>query len=113
MGDKFAGAAVRSALGWIPCPRTSGYDVPGLYKYEPSGRVMPDALPELEYPGHYEVRYLSKDGNVRFKSKQFFVSQTLAHEHVGFEEVADGVWDLYFFDRFLARLDERTWKLMA
>ena len=81
--------------------------------YAPSPRAMPDALPEPEYPGHYEVRYLSKDGNVRFKSRQFFVSQTLSHEHVGFEEVGDGVWDLYFFDRLLARLDERTWKLTA
>ena len=51
--------------------------------------------------------------NVRFKAKQFFVSQTLSHEHVGLEETADGVWDLYFFDRLLARLDERTWRLTA
>ena len=81
--------------------------------YVPSSRPMPDVLPEPEYPGHYEVRYLSKDGNVRFKTKQVFVSQTLAHEHIGLEETADGVWDLYFFDRLLARLDERTWKLTA
>ena len=87
-------------------------DVPAS-RYACSPRPMPDVLPEPEYPGHYEVRYLSKDGNVRFKTKQFFVSQTLAHEHVGFEEVADGVWNLYFFDRLLARLNERTWKLTA
>ncbi len=35
--------------------------------YTPSAREMPDVLPTPEYPGHYEVRYLSKDGNVRFK----------------------------------------------
>ena len=74
---------------------------------------MPDVLPQPEYPGHFEVRYLSKDGNVRFKTKQIFVSQTLGHEHIGLEETADGVWDVYFFDRLLARLDERTWKLTA
>ena len=89
-----------------------GYAVPADL-YVPSPRPMPDVLPEPEYPGHYEVRYLSKDGNVRFKGRQIFVSQTLAHEHVGLEETADGVWDLYFFDRLLARLNERTWKLMA
>ena len=43
----------------------------------------------------------------------FFVSQTLAHEHVGFDKVGDGVWDLNFFNRLLARLNERTWKLMG
>jgi transposase InsO family protein len=84
--------------------------VPGSV-YTPSLRAMPDVLPEAEYPGHYEVRYLSSCGTVRFKTKQFFVSQTLSREHIGFEEVADGIWDLYFFDRLLARLDERTWRL--
>ena len=89
-----------------------GYEVPASL-YVPSPRQMPGVLPEPEYPGHFEVRYLSKDGNVRFKTRQIFVSQTLGHEHIGLEETADGVWDLYFFDRLLARLDERTWKLTA
>ena len=57
------------------------------------------------------MRYLSKDGNVRFQTRQFFVSQAIAHEYVGFEEVGDGVWSLYFYDRLLARLDERDFKL--
>ena len=74
---------------------------------------MPAVLPEPEYPGHFEVRYLSKDGNVRFKTRQFFVSQALSHQYVGFEEVDDGVWSLYFYDRLLARLDERDFKLRA
>lgn len=89
-----------------------GYETPASC-YTASPRSMPTVLPEPEYPGHFEVRYLSKDGNVRFKHRQFFVSQTLSHEHVGFEEVDDGVWDLYFFDRLLARLDERDFKLRA
>ncbi len=89
-----------------------GYEMPASC-YTASPRSMPTVLPEPVYPGHFEVRYLSKDGNVRFKHRQFFVSQTLSHEHVGFEEVDDGVWDLYFFDRLLARLDERDFKLRA
>lgn len=80
-------------------------------RYVPSPRPMPEVLPGPEYPGHFEVRYLSKDGNVRFQTKQFFVSQAIAHEYVGFEEVGDGVWSLYFYDRLLARLDERDFKL--
>ncbi len=57
---------------------------------------MPDALPEPEYPGPFEVRWLSKSGNIKWKRQQLFVSQALAHEWVGLEEVADGVWSLYF-----------------
>ena len=82
-------------------------------RYVPSLRPMPDTLPEPGYPGHFEVRYVSRDGAIRLKKRQVFVSQALGGEHVGLEEVADGVWSVSFYDRLLARLDERTWKLSA
>ncbi len=74
---------------------------------------MPDVLPEPCYPGHFEVRYVSRDGAIRLKKRQVFVSQALGGEHVGLEETADGVWGLRFFDRLLARIDERDFKLRA
>ena len=89
-----------------------GLDTPAS-RYVPSPRPMPNVLPEPDYPGHYEVRYVSRDGAIRLKKRQVFVSQALGGERVGLEETADGVWDLYFCDRLLARLDERTWKLSA
>ena len=51
--------------------------------------------------------------NVRFQTRRFFVSQAIAHEYVGFEEIGDGVGSLYFYDRLLARLDERDFKLQT
>ena len=81
--------------------------------YTPSPRPMPDVLPAPDYPGHYEVRYVSRDGAIRLKKRQVFVSQALGGEHVGLEETADGVWDLHFCDRLLARIDERDFKLRA
>ncbi len=89
-----------------------GYRTPSSV-YAPSPRPMPEVVPEPEYPGHFEVRFLSKDGNIRFKKHQFFVSKALAHEYLGLEEVADGVWSLHFYDRLLARFDERDFKLRA
>ena len=80
-------------------------------RYVASPRPMPTVVPTPEYPGHFEVRWLSKDGNIRFKRHQLFVSTALAHEWVGLEEVADGVWSLYFCDRLLGRIDERDFKL--
>lgn len=85
-------------------------DVPAS-RYTPSSRVMPERLPSPEYPGHFEVRYLSKDGNIRFKKHQFFLTSALAHEYIGLEETGDGVWSVYFYDRLLARFDERDFKL--
>jgi len=87
-----------------------GYRTPASV-YAPSPRPMPERLPEPEYPRHFEVRYLSRSGNIKWKRHQLFVSQALANEWVGLEEVADGLWSLYFCDRLLARLDERGFKL--
>ena len=37
----------------------------------------------------------------------------LAHEYVGLEEVADGIWSLHYYGVLLARFDERDFKLRA
>jgi hypothetical protein len=42
------------------------------------------------------VRRVSRDGTIRVLSKQVFVSNTLHDDHVGLEQVDDGVYDLYF-----------------
>ena len=88
------------------------YETPSV-NYNPSLRPMPAALPKPQYPAHFEVRLLSKDGNIRFKNRQFRVSGALAHERLGLEEVDDGVWSMYFYDVLLARLDERDFKVKA
>jgi len=79
--------------------------------YRPSPRAFPDKLPPVEYPGHYEVRRVSANGGVRWKRGWLNVSHPLIGEHVGFEEVDDGIWDAYFASMFLGRLDEREGKL--
>lgn len=79
--------------------------------YHASPRPMPLAVPDPDYPAYWEKRWVSKAGTFRFKKRQLFLSQALRHEWIAFEEVADGVWSLYFYDRLLARLDERDFKL--
>jgi transposase InsO family protein len=64
--------------------------------YQPSLRAMPKRIERYEYPGHYLVRRVSRCGTIRMQSEQVFVSQTLNEDHVGLEEVDDGVYDLYF-----------------
>ena len=122
VGDDFAKIRIRLAqrfgvsrpvvYQWIHRYREGGAGaLASLYRASP--RRMPAELPAPEYPGHFEGRYLSKDGNVHFTSRQFFVSQALAPEYGGFEEIDDGVWSCSFYDRLLARLDERDFKLGA
>ena len=79
--------------------------------YTSSRRDMPAVLPAAEYPGHFEERFVSRAGVIKWKRQQIFVSCALAHEWLGFEEIADGVWSLHFYDVLLGRLDERNFKL--
>jgi transposase InsO family protein len=84
---------------------------PPATRYAPSPRPLPARLPPPDYPGHWEVRRVSRAGTIRFQRHQLFVSDALIHEDVGLVEVADGVWSLYFYHVLLARLDERDYRI--
>ena len=76
--------------------------------YGPSPRTYPQTLPEPEYPGHYEVRIVRSKGSIRWRGREVFCSQTLAHQPLGLEEVDDGLWSIYLADLLLGRYDERS-----
>jgi transposase InsO family protein len=87
-----------------------GQQVP-VSRYDVSSREMPERLPRPEYPGHFEIRRVSRAGTFRFQTRQLFLSDTLLEEDIGLEETDDGIWSIYFFDVLLARLDERDFRL--
>jgi transposase InsO family protein len=75
--------------------------------YRPSRRALPDRLPAVDYPGHYQVRFVSNAGTFRFRNRLLFIANALKQHYIGLEEVADGIWSVYFCQVLLARLDER------
>jgi transposase InsO family protein len=77
-------------------------------RYTPSPRPYPAQLRALEYPGHYEVRRVSRNGGMRWHKQWVNVSQTLGEEYVGLVEIDDGEWDVYFGPLRLGRFHERT-----
>jgi hypothetical protein len=64
--------------------------------YQPSTRAMPTRIEPYDYPAHFLVRRVSRDGTIRVLHNQFFVSNTLHEDYVGLEEIDDRVYDLYF-----------------
>lgn len=68
---------------------------------------------EPEYPGHYEVRRVSRNGGVRWKGEWVNVGHALVEQDVGFEEVNDGLWDMYFSSYLIGRFDERELTLVG
>ena len=79
--------------------------------YQPSERGIPKRIGTYEYPSHYLVRRVSRCGTIRVLHNQVFVSQTLNEDHVGLEEVDDGIYDLFFCFYHIGRYDLRTNKI--
>lgn len=76
--------------------------------YRPSPRPYPESLPPIEYPGHLEIRKVAHNGMMRWKNSRIFISKTLVDEWIGFEEIDDGIWSVYYGPVLLARFDERA-----
>ena len=87
-----------------------GQQTPASF-YHPSERSFPNRLPKIEYPGHYEVRRVSRNGGIRWNSKWVCVSHVLAEEFVGFDEVDDGLWEVFYGPVRLGRFNERNSKI--
>ncbi len=79
--------------------------------YRPSGRALPRRLAPLEYPGHFELRLVSRNSGIRWQKHWVCVTHTLAGEYVGLEEVGDGLWDVYFGPLKLGRMHERLLRI--
>jgi transposase InsO family protein len=79
--------------------------------YRTSSREMPNKLPALVYPDRFEVRYVSANGGIRWRSGWVNVSTVCIGEYVGLEEIDDGIWNVYFGALRLGRLHDRHMKI--
>lgn len=79
--------------------------------YRPSPRPYPERLQEPEYPADQEVRRVRHNGEIKWQGRLVFVSECLAGEPIGIEEIADGRWLLRFGPVVLGWLDARASKL--
>lgn len=73
--------------------------------YRPSELSMPAKLPKPEYPDHFEVRYVSRNNCIRWKSQWVGMCSALAEEYIGLEEVDDNTWAVYFSWKRIGFLD--------
>jgi putative transposase len=80
-------------------------------RWKPSTRSYPERIASPEYPSHLEVRRVSAAGTFRLKAKQPFLSNALADEYIGLEEVEDGLWNIVYYRTLLGRIDERTGRI--
>lgn len=74
--------------------------------YRPSPREYPERLKPIEYPGHFEVRFVCNAGTFRFKNRQLFIANALKQNYIGLDEVEDGLWNIYLCNTLLATMHE-------
>jgi len=79
--------------------------------YTPSVRIMPKRPSHFDYPYHFEVRRVSRNSGIRWRSRWVQVSSTLAEEYIGLEEVEDGIHNVYFCELLIGRFVEKTMKI--
>jgi len=76
-------------------------------RYRESPRVYTGVLPPQEYPGHFLVKKITTGGTFRFKHRLLFIANALTDHHIGLEECNTGIWNIFFSNVLLAKLDER------
>lgn len=77
-----------------------------------SPRRLPRKIPKWNYPEGMSVKYVCRNGALRWGgSKWVVVSTTLIEKYVGLQEMAKGKWRVYYRDKLLGYLDERTLRI--
>ncbi len=90
------------ALGNIPPERV----------HTASPRPYPKYIEEWDYPAAMRVAYVCRNGSLRWGRGQWIgVSTTLSGKRVGLEELDNGLWRVFFRDKLLGYLDERTLRI--
>lgn len=79
--------------------------------YNRSPRSYMENPPSPEYDLSLTVRSIHLGGEIKFKGKSYFVSELLVKERVGLEEIADGMWCIYYSFQPVGILNLRRQKI--
>jgi putative transposase len=74
----------------------------------PFRRSYPQQVVDPEYPSYMVARRLSENGEIKAGGQRLFVSEVLAREVVGMDQVRDDGFDLYFGRCLIGYLDLRA-----
>jgi transposase InsO family protein len=82
---------------------------PGSH-YQPSGRDYTNKPEPLTYPDYFVERRVQRCGVVSLRGHRVYITHLLEGYDVGLNEIAQGVWDVYFGPVRLGQFDERAAK---
>lgn len=79
--------------------------------YIASNREFPEKIVPPEYPDHFDIRLVSKNGGIKWYDARIPISTALYQKYIGLEEVDTGLYKIWFYNRFLGYLDEKVSRL--
>lgn len=80
-------------------------------RYTASVKPYPAKLPTIEYGSEVTVRQVRHNGEIKWKGHLIYVSDILAKEPVGMNQIDEFLWELRYSFHLLGILDERTQKI--
>lgn len=94
-------------------PHESLGQVPPAVIYQPSQRVYPAQLTEVEYARDFIVRQVRQQGRIKWNGGLIYVSKTLIGEPIGLKPIEDYVWEVYYSFYRLGVLDARINRIIS
>lgn len=76
--------------------------------FQPSTRMFPERLRELEYPDAYLKRRVRSNGEIKCHGHLVFLSETLVHETVALQPIDHDLYQIHFAALTLGVLDARN-----
>ena len=80
--------------------------------YRPSEWPLPKRPAPLSYPPHFEVRWTSQLGQIRWRNRFVFVSCNIRYQPLGLEEIGPALWAVFYGPVHLGCLDEADFRIM-
>lgn len=80
---------------------------PPISRYVISNRRYPEVLPDIEYRKSDLVKNVNAAGNISYKNKRFFISESLKGLPVALRECDDGKYNVYFCHQKILCIDIR------
>ena len=80
--------------------------------FVPARRHYPLVEPEVNYAHGVTIRRVRHNGEIKWKGRKLYLSEVLAGEPVGLEQIDDRYWSVSFGPQQLLWLDDHTCKLI-
>jgi transposase InsO family protein len=85
---------------------------PPAKSYCHSLKPYPLITPQIKYPDYMKIRKIHHQGDLKWRGRHIYLSETLAREYVGLKQIDDQFYEIYFDHIKLAKLDDYNSKII-